>query len=195
MASGNHIGRARHLLHHQESQIRRTNILNLAELIFHGSQAFQAVTSLVKTATDEAKNSLAETNEQELEKLRTALGMGAKGRGAHKALRGSAGQIKELEKLQKRRETRAIRDALDTQLVDLIGIYRDALMIAAHAQVSPIHPDMQGLAGELSTIGEPNLLACIEAISQCRDDITHNVRAETAMDAMVGRIRKACNVQ
>jgi len=88
-----------------------------------------------------------------------------------------------------------IRDALDTQLVDLIGIYRDALMIAAHAQVSPIHPDMQGLAGELSTIGEPNLLACIEAISHCRDDITHNVRAETAMDAMVGRIRKACNVQ
>ena len=195
MASGNHIGRARHLLHHQESQTRRTNILNLAELIFHGSQAFQAVTSLVKTATDEAKNSLAETNEQELEKLRTALGMGAKGRGAHKALRGSAGQIKELEKLQKRRETRAIRDALDTQLVDLIGIYRDALMIATHAQVSPIHPDMQGLAGELSTIGEPNLLACIEAISHCRDDITHNVRAETAMDAMVGRIRKACNVQ
>ena len=195
MASGNHIGRARHLLHHHESQIRRTNILNLAELIFHGSQAFQAVTSLVKTATDEAKNSLAETNEQELEKLRTALGMGAKGRGAHKALRGSAGQIKELEKLQKRRETRAIRDALDTQLVDLIGIYRDALMIVAHAQVSPIHPDMQGLAGELSTIGEPNLLACIEAISHCRDDITHNVRAETAMDAMVGRIRKACNVQ
>ena len=121
--------------------------------------------------------------------------MGAKGRGAHKALRGSAGQIKELEKLQKRRETRAIRDALDTQLVDLIGIYRDALMIAAHAQVSPIHPDMQGLAGELSTIGETNLLACIEAISHCRDDITHNVRAETAMDAMVGRIRKACNVQ
>ena len=101
MASGNHIGRARHLLHHQESQIRRANILNLAELIFHGSQAFQAVTSLVKTATDEAKNSLAETNEQELEKLRTTLGMGAKGRGAHKALRGSAGQIKELEKLQK----------------------------------------------------------------------------------------------
>ena len=179
----------------RRAAIRRTNILNLAELIFPGSQAFQAVTSLVKTATDEAKNSLAETNGQELEKLRTALGMGAKGRGAHKALRGSAGQIKELEKLQKRRETRAIRDALDTQLVDLIGIYRDALMIAAHAQVSPIHPDMQGLAGELSTIGEPNLLACIEAISHCRDDITHNVRAETAMDAMVGRIRKACNVQ
>lgn len=194
-ASGNHVGRARHLVHNRDSQIRRANILNLAELIFHGSQAFQAVTSLVKNATEEARSSMVETNEQEIEKLRIALGMGAKGRGAQKALQGSSAQIKELEKLQKKRETRAIRDALDMQLVDLIGLYRDALMVSTQANVAPIHPDMHGLATELARIGETGLLECIEAIGLCRMDITHNVRPEAAMDAMVGRIRKACKVR
>ncbi len=194
-ASGNHIGRARHLAHHKESQIRRANILNLAELIFHGSEAFQAVGALVKSATEEAKSMLAEENEKELEKLRTALGMGARGKGAQKALKGSATQLKELEKQQSLRETRARRDTLDMQLVDLMGLYRDALMRATGAEVSAIHPDMTPLADELATIGPENLLTCIEAIQQCRSDINKNVRPEAAMDAMVGRIRKACNTR
>lgn len=194
-ASGNHIGRARHLAHHKESQIRRANILNLAELIFHGSEAFQAVGALVKSATEEAKSMLAEENEKELEKLRTALGMGARGKGAQKALKGSATQLKELEKQQSLRETRARRDTLDMQLVDLMGLYRDALMRATGAEVSAIHPEMTPLADELATIGPENLLTCIEAIQQCRSDINKNVRPEAAMDAMVGRIRKACNTR
>ena len=194
-ASGNHVGRARHLVHNQQSQIRRANILNLAELIFHGAVAFQAITGLVKGAAEEAKSSLATEHEQEKEKLSNALGMGAKGKGAQKALRGSASQLKELENLQKKRETRAIRDALDMQLVDLLGLYRDALITRTGATVNLIHPDMAGLVTELSKIGDAGLLECIEAIQKCRYAINQNVRPETAMDAMVGRIRIACQVR
>lgn len=194
-ASGNHIGRARHLVRNQDSQIRRANILNLAELIFHGSLAFQAVSGLVKNAIEEAKSSLEAENERDKEKLSNALGMGAKGRGAQKALKGSAAQLKELERLHKKRETRAVRDALDMQLVDLMGLYRDALMASTGALVHPIHPDMAELAAELTKIGEAGLLNCMTAIQKCREAINQNVRPEAAMDAMVGRIRIACNVQ
>ena len=194
-ASGPHVGRARHLVRNKDSQIRRTNILNLAELIFHGSQAFQAVSGLVKNAADEAKSSLAEEQERDKEKLSNALGMGAKGKGAQKALRGSATQLKELEALHKKRETRAVRDALDMQLVDLMGLYRDALMLSVGAEVHPIHPDMSGLASELSKIDQVGLLACIDAIQKCRKAISQNVRPEAAMDAMVGRIRIACKAR
>ena len=118
---------------------------------------------MVKGAAEEAKSSLATEHEQEKEKLSNALGMGAKGKGAQKALRGSASQLKELENLQKKRETRAIRDALDMQLVDLLGLYRDALITRTGATVNLIHPDMAGLATELSKIGDAGLLECIEA--------------------------------
>ena len=81
------------------------------------------------------------------------------------------------------------------QLVDLLGLYRDALITRTGATVNLIHPDMAGLATELSKIGDAGLLECIEAIQKCRYAINQNVRPETAMDAMVGRIRIACQVR
>lgn len=193
-ATGNHIGRARRLVSDQEAQKRRASILHLAELIGHGDQAFLAVSDIVKKVTKAAEEDLAEENERELEKLRNALGMGAKGKGAHKALRGAASSIKELEDLQKKRKTRAIRDALDLSLTDLAGLYRDALLVASGADVSAVHPDFAGTAKDLASVGEPGLVACIDAIMKCREHIAVNVRPETAMDAMVGKIRLASKV-
>lgn len=193
-ATSNHIGRASRLVYDEEARKRRQSILHLAELIGHGDQAFLAVTDIVKKVTKGAEQDLAEENEKELEKLKNALGMGTKGKGVHKALRGAASSIKELEELQKKRKTRAIRDALDLCLTDLAGLYRDALIICSGADVSSVHTDFAGLAKDLSKIGEPGLVACIDAIMKCREHIAVNVRPETAMDAMVGKIRKASGV-
>lgn len=194
-ATGNHIGRARHLATNTEAQQRRAEILYLPELISQGDVAFQAVTDLIKRAKEFALHTLAVENEQEMEKLRMSLGMGAKGKGAQKALSGSASQVKELEKLQKKRETRAVRDVLDMQLVDLMGLYRDALMLATGTDLALMHPDMDKITEKLRHNDADALLACIEAIQLCRDALTKNVRPETAMDAMVGRIRKAIKPQ
>ncbi|MCS4490332.1 DNA polymerase III subunit delta' [Corynebacterium sp. ES2775-CONJ] len=193
-ASGHHIGRARHLARDEKTRERRYAILNLAELIGHGDQAFQAVTDIVKSAKKFAIDNLAPENEREIDKLRLALGMGAKGKGAHKALGGAASHIKELEAKQKKRETRAIRDVLDMQLVDLMGLYRDALMIASQSPIDPIHPDMEGLARELSAIGVEGLIASLDGIQKCREAFSFNVRPEAALDAMVGRLRIAAKV-
>lgn len=191
-ASAGHIGRARHLVRSSIAQIRRANVINLAELIFHGDLAFRAVTTLTKSIEKEAETELAAQNAEELEKLRTTLGFGAKGKGAQKALRGTASQLKELEDNQKRRKTRYIRDSLDLGLIDLAGIYRDALMIASHTTIDLTHPDMRGLSEELGEkVSTSELLDCLDAITACRATLGMNVRPAVALDALVGKLRIA----
>lgn len=143
----------------------------------------------------EAKDSNKEKEEAELEAVRISLGMGAKGKGVHKAVRGGAGDFKALEDQQKLRRTRFLRDSLDLALVDLAGIYRDAIIISSQAQVGLTHPDMEGLSQELATkVSQEGLLACLDAISKCRESFGFNVRPIVAMDALVGRLRKAYKV-
>ncbi|AIU31868.1 DNA polymerase III subunit delta' [Corynebacterium ramonii] len=195
-SSGGHIGRARWLARDVEAQRRRASILNMAELVFHGDQAFQAVTGIVKTVTKQVEEQLSQENDAELDKLRNSLGMGARGKGVHKALRGYEASVRELEERQKKRRTRAIRDSLDLSLVDLAGLYRDAIMVSSRADVARTHPDMVGLAEELAQqVSAEGLVACVDTINLCREHINHNVRPEVAFDAMIGRIRLACGAR
>lgn len=192
-ASAGHIGRARHLARSTEAQRRRAEVLNLAALIYRGDLAFRETASLVKTIEDEAKHALEPEEAKELEKLSAVLGVGARGKGTAKALRGVAGTMKELEETQKKRRTRFLRDSLDLALIDLAGLYRDALMVASGASVDLVHPDFAELSERLAGQNSPRaLVECIEAINLCREAFGRNVRPVVAMDAMVGRIRIAC---
>ncbi|MGV0359426.1 DNA polymerase III subunit delta', partial [Corynebacterium mastitidis] len=107
----------------------------------------------------------------------------------------AAGMVKELEKAQRMRTTRRRRDLLDLALVDLAGLYRDALLLAVGATVEPVHPDLSGLAGELARgVGERGLVQCLDAIAVCRRHISENVQFSIATDGLVGRLRQAYGV-
>ncbi|WP_394282313.1 DNA polymerase III subunit delta' [Corynebacterium sp.] len=191
-----HIGRARALVKDPSIQQRRAQVINLAELIFHGDQAFQAVGSLLKAVNKEAVDSYADADAQEREKLEQALGMGAKGKGATKALRGAAGTVKELEDRQKARSTRRKRDVLDLALVDFAGVYRDALMVKTGANVGLTHPDFEGLARDIGQrVSIEGLVACQDAIAKCRTQLSQSVIPTIAFNGMIGAIRQACRVK
>lgn len=198
--AGGHIGRARHLASQEEARSKRASALKLPGLIYEPGEAYRFTTDLVTSATEEAAASVADREDKELEDLRSALGMGAKGRGVAKSQVGAAGQIKELEKEQKNRRTRMLRDSLDLALIDIAGLYRDAMMIAAGAVADDdgpvggfLHPDMQKVSRELARRNAPeNLVRCIDAVSQCRETLTFNVKPEVALTAMVGRLRECC---
>lgn len=195
-ASNGHIGRARRLAHDEHARKRRARVLQLAELVNHGSAAFQETADLVAAIEKETVSALAAHNEAETEKLKQALGMGARGRGTAAALRGSRGELKELEKQHKRRQTRTTQDSLDLSLTDLAGLYRDAIMIASGASTSLTHPDFEGLSRELAQqMDVSRLVRCIDAISRCRTRLTYNVRPSIALDAMVGEFRLAYGVE
>lgn len=195
-SSLHHIGRARKLVSMPIMQSRRAQAINLAELIFHGDQAFQAVNSLMKTVDKEIKETYDVIDERELKKLEDSLGMGAKGKGAQKAARGSAGALSDLQKEQKQRRTRARTDILDLALVDFAGIYRDAMLVSSGAEVELTHPDFEPLARELAQRGDLDaFVQAQEAIRECRERLIGFVAPQLALDGMIGRIRKALKVR
>lgn len=194
-ATMRHVGRARLLVRSDKVQQRRSMAINLAELVFHGAQAFQAVSALVKAAESEAVEAHKAEDEAERAKLENALGMGSKGKGSAKALGGAASSIKALEEEQKKRGTRRKRDMFDLVLVDLAGVYRDAMMLQSGADLPLIHPDYEGLAREIAErVAPEGLVACQEAITQCRLRLTQQVQPAVAFNGMLGHLRLACKV-
>lgn len=192
--SGGHVGRARRLATDSEARQRRQRALSLARDAATPSRAFTAVDELVAAAESEARDLTAERAEVETEELRTALGAGGTGKGTAGTLRGTAGVIKDLERRQKSRQTRASRDALDRALIDLATYFRDALLAAtASADVArPNHPDMTDAVAAIAAHASPDrLLRCIEAVLACRDALAANVKPRFAVGAMVATVGQA----
>jgi DNA polymerase III subunit delta' len=188
--SGGHVGRARRLATDPEAAQRREKALGLVRDAATPSRAYAAGEELVVAAEAEALVLTAGRAEAETEELRTALGAGGTGKGTASAMRGATGAIKDLERRQKSRQTRASRDALDRALIDLATYFRDALVVSAHAGgVQANHPDMAERVASLAAHAAPaRLLRCIEAVLECREALAVNVKPKFAVDAMVATI-------
>jgi len=181
--SGGHVGRARRLATDEQARKRRERALGLARDAATPSRAYAAAEELVATAEDEAKSLTGDRNEVETEELRTALGAGGTGKGTAGALRGATGALKDLEKRQKSRHTRASRDALDRALIDLATYFRDALLVSSGAGA---------VAATMAAVVPPDrLLRCIEAVLECREALAVNVKPKFAVDAMVATVGQA----
>lgn len=187
---GGHVGRARRLATDPEARQRREQALELVRDAARPARTYAAAEELVAAAEAEAVALTAGRAETETEELRTALGAGGTGKGAAGAMRGAAGAIKDLERRQKSRQTRASRDALDRALIDLATYFRDALVVAADAgHVRANHPDMAERVASLARHATPErLLRCIEAVLECREALAINVKPKFAVDAMVATI-------
>lgn len=195
--SGGHVGRARRLATDEEARARRQRALALVGAVSRPGAAYAAADELVKSADDEAKQMSAARDEREREELATAMGAGGTGKGAAGATRGSAGVLKDLERRQKSRATRTGRDALDRALIDVAGVYRDALAVRFGAArngsgVTLTHPDMSDQIHDLADRVRPEgLLRSIEAVLACREALDINVKPRFALAAMVATLISA----
>ena len=124
-ASQGHIGRARFLVREPESRARRDEVITMALSLSDVAGAMSGAARLMEIAAAEAESEASERDEAEREQLATALGVGATG----KAPAGSSKALKDLEKEQKSRVTRATRDSIDRALLDISTAYRDLLTI------------------------------------------------------------------
>lgn len=195
--SGGHVGRARRLATDEQARGRRQRALALVSAVARPGAAYAAADELVKSADDEAKQMSATRDEREREELATALGAGGTGKGAAGATRGSAGVLKDLERRQKSRATRTGRDALDRALIDVAGVYRDALAVRFGAArngsgVALTHPDISDQIHDLADRVRPEgLLRSIEAVLACREALDLNVKPRFALAAMVATLMSA----
>lgn len=191
-AAGGHVGRARRLARDEDARLTRKAVLDVPLSLVSLAACLDAADDLVGAAQEETDAATGALDNAETEALKTSLGVGARGPGVAAASRGSAGQLKELERKQKSRATRIGRDSLDRALVDLAGLYRDALVLASAAsEALPLnHPDRRADAGELGRrIGPDGALRRIDALLACRTALEQNVKPRVALEALTVALR------
>lgn len=191
-ASGGHVGRARRLARDEEARLARKAVLDVPLRLVSLAACLDAADDLVGSAKEETEAATEVLDGAETEALKNSLGVGARGPGVVAASRGSAGQLKELERKQKSRATRIGRDSLDRALVDLAGLYRDAMVLdsAPDGGLPLNHPDRRADAAELARrIGAEGALRRIDAILDCRTALEQNVKPQIALEALTVALR------
>ena len=191
-ASGGHVGRARRLARDEDARLARKAVLDVPLSLVSLAACLDAADDMVGAAQEETDEATAGLDAPETEAMKASLGYGARGPGMAAASRG-AGALKELEKRQKSRATRLGRDSFDRALVDMAGLYRDALVLDSAGGVEPpmlMHPDRRADAEELARrIGAEGALRRIDAILACRLALEQNVKPRIALEALTVALR------
>jgi DNA polymerase-3 subunit delta' len=114
-AAQGHVGRAKYLATNEEARKTREKILNIPNTVTDLASAFEAAKTLLDSAKDQAQSESKVRDEEEITKLKEFYGTtGSKlATGGNKA-------VKELEKEQNTRNTRSVRDFLDSFLLDVL---------------------------------------------------------------------------
>lgn len=179
--SQGHIGRARHLAKSEEARTRRQAILKISLMITDIASAFKAAQVLVEAAKAEAEEEAERRDDAEISALREAWGQQGS-----KLTQGGSKAVKELEKEQKSRTTRMVRDYLDRALLDIATLYRDILLIQSNSPDSIINTD---LISEMRKIAESTeaeaTLAKLEAIMSARTNLSHNAAPLLTIEALM----------
>ena len=168
--SQGHIGIAKHLATNQQSRDNRLAILKIPFTINSIATAYKAAEILVNSAKAQAEADAENRDEAELANLKQAWGsIGSK------IASGAAKAIKELEKEQKTRSTRMVRDYLDRVLLDLATLYRDVLLVQSGLGDNLINQDIKDeVAKVANSITESKTLVKIQAILRARVNLAYN---------------------
>jgi DNA polymerase-3 subunit delta' len=184
-AAGGHIGRARRLATDENAKQNRTSILKLPLMIKDVASAYKAAQFLVDAAKADALKDSEKKDEDEISKLKEAWGATGS-----KIVSGGAKVVKELEKEQKSRATRMVRDYLDRALLDLSTLYRDILLIQSNSADSLINQDLIEEIKQLAQATRPEqTLAKIESILKTRRNLAHNAASLLLIEALMCELR------
>ena len=184
-ASGGHIGRARRLAIDTNAKENRKNIMKLPFTIKDIASAYKAAQYLVEAAKADALADFEAKDELEISKLKEAWGASGS-----KLAAGGSKAVKELEKEQKSRSTRMVRDYLDRALLDLSTLYRDVLLVQSGSNDLLINEDLKSEISKLAaTESPPRTLNKIEAILKTRSNLAQNAAPLLLIEALMCELR------
>jgi DNA polymerase-3 subunit delta' len=200
-ASQGHLGRARRLATDEAARSRRADVLRLPTRLGGVADALAAAADLYEAAVEESGASSAERDVAELASLEAVLSGGragskpSGGRAATGAVRvrGAARAVKDLQKRQKSRSNRGIRDVLDLALIDIVAWYRDVLAIQVGAGVEAIHDDQRTAMEAAARNSRPEqTLARIEAVLACRQSLIEytGVAPQLAVESLAVKLQQ-----
>ena len=187
--SQGHIGRAKYLANNESVRSNRTTIMRLPLQLNSLAAAFKAAQTLVDIATASANAASDLRDEREVTSLQEAYGKGATGRGMAS---GAAKAVKELEKEQKSRATRMVRDSIDGALLDIATFYRDVMMVQSGKHESVINTDIADQISQYAdTHPKQSTIDKMTAIMDARINLAHNAAPLLTCEALMCRLAKA----
>lgn len=189
-ASQGHIGRARGLALEESSRMRRQSDLRTVFNLRDVPSCVSAAGALVVAATAAANFRSDSLDTREDQQLKTAFGIeeGTRVTGSSKKTVDAA--KKQLLATQKTRRKRMIRDEVDRSLVDLLGLYRDVLLIQVGSELELINQEMRPQLEQLATRGSAaDSTRILEAIEYTRKSVGANTPQLLAVEALMVAIK------
>lgn len=185
-AAQSHIGLARALARDPQMRQRRREIITAPARVRSVGEAVIAAGRLLETARAQADAQVGERNAREKSELLRQLGMDE----GERATKQSRALLRQLEEDQKRRAKRALTDALDRALVDLLAIYRDVLMVQLDSRQELINTDLSDLVHGIAADSSPaQTMVRIDHIEQARRRLIANGNVLLVLEAMVVSLR------
>lgn len=189
-ASQGHIGRARALATDESARLRRQEVLRIPLQLHDIPSCFMNARNLLEAATEDAKAITDPLDEAELAQMRRVYGADGDVRIKGQLKRSMDSAAKDLAKQHKMRATRMLRDQVDRALVDLLGFYRDVLLLQLDAGVPLINDEMRPqlgkVAGSSSAVDTGRRL---HAISYGRKQIGANVTPLLALESLMVELK------
>lgn len=187
-ASQGHIGRARALARDEATRNRRREALRIPSQLVDLGSCMTIAANLVDAANEEATPRTAELDAKELAALEMAYGAGTKGVRST----GFAAAQRDLQRDQKQRSKRFVRDAIDRALLDLASYYRDVVAIQLDARTSLINEEQRDEIATMarSTSGETSVER-LAAIFATREALEGEVAPVLALESLMISLRGA----
>ena len=189
-ASQGHIGRARALATDEQARLRRHEVLRLPLELHDLASCFVAAADLLASATGDATALADPLDAREEADLLRAYGEGADNASNARAKKLSGKVMKDLQKTHKSRRTRMVRDQIDRALLDLVGFYRDVLILQVQSDVGLINEEMRTQLTQVAVRATPEETARrLEALAYARLQIAANVTPQLALEALMVRLK------
>jgi len=179
-----HIGRAKYLATNDEARKTREKILNIPFTVKDLASAFEAANTLVELAKSQALAESEVRDEAELARLKESYGTTGS-----KLATGGSKAVKELEKEQKTRNARSIRDSLDSALLDIATVYRDILLVKSGSTNSVINVELfEKIKIKESEISSYSALNMISLILMYRNNLLKNSSPNSTIESLFSKM-------
>jgi DNA polymerase-3 subunit delta' len=183
-AAQGHIGRAKYLATNEEARKTREKILNIPFTVTDLASAFEAANTLLELAKEQARKESEIRDEDELAKLKESYGT----TGSRLATGGSKA-VKDLEKEQKTRNTRLVRDSLDGALLDIATVYRDILLVKSGSTESVINIELfERIKLRESEVSTHAALNTINSILKSRNNLLKNSSPNSTIESLFSKM-------
>lgn len=183
-AAQGHIGRAKHLATNEKARKTREKILNIPFTVTNLASAFEAANTLLELAKEQALTESETRDEEELTKLKESYGT----TGSRLATGGSRA-VKDLEKEQKTRSSRMVRDNLDGALLEITSLYRDILLMKSGSTKTLInHELVERIIQITPKISVDATLNIINTILISRSNLSKNTSPNSTIESLLSKM-------